>query len=316
MKIHDLHHPEENFLAEVKKGLLQDKKSLPPKFFYNEVGSDLFHKITQLPEYYPTRTELSILKEQKDQIANTLPENLIIVEYGCGSSEKIIHLLKALRKPQTYLAIDISREHLIKLAEGINQDFPKLEVIALCADYTRPLSLPLNGQQEAYPKLAFFPGSSIGNFEPEAAMNFLAQIGQSLGPGSGLLIGVDLKKPDDLLTQAYNDNQGITARFNKNILKRINEELAGGFELSQFRHVAFYNGDKGRVEMHLKSLKDQSVPIQGLTIDLSEGETIHTENSYKYQIEEFQGLAQGAGWQSNSVWTDPDRLFSLQYFIR
>jgi dimethylhistidine N-methyltransferase len=316
MKIHDLHHPEENFLAEVTKGLLQDKKYLPPKFFYNELGSDLFHQITQLPEYYPTRTELSILNDQKEQIAATLPENPIIVEYGCGSSEKIIHLLKALRNPHTYLGIDISREHLIKLAEGINQAFPQLEVIALCADFTRPLSLPLNGQHDGYPKLAFFPGSSIGNFEPESAKNFLAIIGKSLGPESGLLIGVDLKKPSELLNQAYNDNQGITARFNKNILKRINDELGGGFELSQFRHKAFYNSEKGRVEMHLESLGEQSVTIQGLAIDFREGETIHTENSYKFQIEEFQSLAQEAGWQANRVWTDPNRLFSLQYFTR
>lgn len=316
MKIHDLHPPEESFLTEVKKGLLRDKKYLPPKFFYNEVGSDLFHQITQLPEYYPTRTELSILKNQREKIATTLPENLIIVEYGCGSSEKIVHLLKALRNPQTYMGIDISREHLIKLAEGISQEFPLLEVIALCADFTRPISLPLNGQYDKCPRLAFFPGSSIGNFEPEAAKSFLEQIGQSLGPGSGLLIGVDLKKPSDVINQAYNDPQGITARFNKNILKRINEELAGQFDLKQFRHLAFYNGEKGRVEMHLESLKSQSVHIKGLAIDFSEGETIHTENSYKYQVGEFQAMAQEAGWNPHSVWTDPDQLFSLQYFTR
>ena len=316
MIFHDLHHPEEDFFQEVKKGLSKDKKSLPPKFFYDLCGSDLFFKITTLPEYYLTRTELNILERQGNNIASVLPENLIIVEYGCGSSEKILHLLRILRRPASYVAIDISREHLLNLTKGLSRDFPDLEVIAVCADFTRRFSLPLNGQHAHLPRLAFFPGSSIGNFEPEAAKDFLTQIAEAIGPEGGLLIGVDLKKDDQVLNRAYNDPQGLTARFNKNVLSRINRELDGDFDLNKFQHRAFYNASKGRIEMHLESLEDQRIPIQDMAVKFSRGETIHTENSYKYHVEEFQALAEAAGWKAHSVWTDPQKLFSLQYFTR
>ncbi len=315
MIFHDLHHEEENFYQEVQKGLLKANKKLPPKFFYDRLGSDLFSQITSLPEYYLTRTELNILHHQGESIGKLLPENLIIVEYGCGSSEKIFHLLNVLRSPSSYVAIDISREHLLDLAKGLVSDFPKLEIIAICADFTKKFNLPLNGKHQNLPRLAFFPGSSIGNFEPEGAQAFLQQIADEMGPGGGLLIGVDLKKPDDVLHQAYNDQQGLTARFNKNVLKRINRELGGNFDLGKFQHRAFYNPTEGRIEMHLESMEDQCIPINGYKVEFSQGETIHTENSYKYHISEFQNLAASAGWSAQAVWTDPKKFFSLQYFI-
>lgn len=314
MIFHDLHPEPDSFFQEVQRGLEKQPKAIPPKFFYDQKGSEIFNNITRLPEYYLTEAELQILRNQGDEIGTTLKENLVVIEYGCGNSVKIHQLLEHLRSPQAYLAIDISRGPLIKLTRDLDQAHENLEVIAVCADFTQPLDLPLNGKHQALPRLAFFPGSSIGNFDPPFAKRFLQTVGNEVGPGGGLLIGVDLKKETQVLHQAYNDSQGFTEAFNKNLLRRINRELDAKFDERKFKHRAFYNQKFGRIEMHLESLEEQTVPLGKRKIRFSPGETIHTENSYKYSIEEFQVLAESAGWTARAVWTDEADLFSVQYF--
>jgi len=314
MQFHDLHPPQENLLQEVKKGLHQRPKNISPKFFYDQRGSNLFTEITKLPEYYVTKVEMEILKNQGKEIAEQVGTNLLVVEYGCGNSEKIHHLLDFLQNPKAYLAIDISKSSLLELAQGLTRDYPKIEIIAVCADFTKPLELPLNGRHSPLPRLAFFPGSSIGNFEPPKAIQFMKTIREEMGSEGGLLIGVDLKKDPQLLHQAYNDSQGLTEAFNKNLLIRLNRECRANFELDKFQHRAFYNEEAGRIEMHLVSRSDQSVQLGEEVYPFQKGETIHTENSYKYHVEEFQDLAKQAHWKPRAVWTDPKALFSLHYY--
>lgn len=307
----DYHPAPADFFAEVTAGLAQQPKLIPPKFFYDAVGSQLFDEICELDEYYPTRTEMQILGAHTEEIASLIGEKSFIIEPGSGSSTKVRLLLDEL-KPHTYMPMDISKQHLINAAQDLADEYPWLDIHAACADFTTELVIPDSAKNTN--RVAFFPGSSIGNFEPPAAIAFLNHLGQTLGEGGGLLIGVDLKKPADILHAAYNDQKGVTAEFNQNLLRRINRELGADFDLHAFGHYAFYNPQQGRVEMHLVSLQEQAVSVADETFHFNRGESIHTECSYKYSIPEFQATAAAAGFKPLKVWTDAEQLFSVQYF--
>ncbi len=311
IQFYDYHPEQSDFYSEVVVGLQATPKVIPPKFFYDEVGSQLFEQICQLPEYYPTRTEQQILASNAGEIANIIGTHSYILEPGCGSCEKIKNLIDTLR-PKAYVPMDISKDFLQKSAQAISDEYPWLDVHAACVDFTAPMQLPFCPDNEH--KLAFFPGSSIGNFEPKHAKQFLRQVADMVGKGGGMLIGVDLKKEEQLLRDAYNDDAGVTAEFNLNLLTRINDELDANFDLEHFDHHAFYNADIGRIEMHLVSQKSQKIKVGDQLIDFTEGESIHTENSYKYTIKEFQQLASNAGFIPVDVWTDEQELFSVHYF--
>lgn len=308
----DLGHARDDFRADVLAGLARAEKQLPAKYFYDAKGSRLFDQITELPEYYPTRTELGILRAHAEDIAELAGPQATVVEFGAGSSIKIRLLLDAV-DAQAFVPIDISGEHLRAAADELAVDYPQIDMIAVCADFTRKLTLPDDVPRDN--RLGFFPGSTIGNFTPAEARQFLRHSATLLGPGSGLVIGVDLKKDRHVLHAAYNDAAGVTAEFNMNLLRRINRELRGQFDLKAFRHKAFYNEAEGRIEMHLESLRDQTVHVAGAQVPFRRGETIHTENSCKYTVAEFQVLAADAGYAAVTVWTDADKLFSL-HFLR
>ena len=310
----DLAPASDDILSEVLAGLAGSPKSLPCKYFYDEQGSDLFQKICELPEYYPTRTEISLLKTCAAEIASHIGAHCRLIEFGTGSSDKMRIMLSALDRPAAFIAVDISRDHLLQAAESLAKDLPGFDVHAICADFTKPFALPTLQDADPGKAVAFFPGSSIGNFDHTQAIVFLANIAKTIGPGGGLVIGVDLKKDEKILNDAYDDSAGVTAAFNKNLLAHINRELNSTFDLEAFNHLAFYNTDAGRIEMHLVSDRDQSVKISTQTIEFHQGEKIHTENSYKYHVTEFQELAIKAGFEPVDVWTDADQLFSVHYF--
>jgi L-histidine Nalpha-methyltransferase len=310
---HDLAPGEESFRDAVLKGLSRVRKAIPCKFFYDARGSALFEEICLLPEYYPTRTEIAILEENADEIAAQMGPHCRLIEFGSGASHKVRILLQALDRPAAYVPVDISREHLREAAASLAGDFPELPVTAVCADYTRPFPLPpLPGPSGR--RVGFFPGSTIGNFEPAAAEGFLANCAGILGSGGEMLIGVDLKKEIPILDAAYNDRAGVTAAFNLNLLERINRELDGDLDLDLFEHFAFYNEVQGRVEIYVRSLADQAATIGGRRIDFAAGELVHTEYSYKYAVPEFRALAARAGFRPIDTWTDPAELFSVHYF--
>lgn len=308
VRFYDYHPPEADIRAEVLEGLSSQPKRLSPKYFYDQRGSQLFDAITELPEYYPTRTELGILQDNGTEIAGFLGDNCMLMELGSGSSRKIRVLLDALQ-PAAYVPLDISREHLLGSAQALARDYPELEVHAACTDYSGDFEVP--ELPEDLPRAAFFPGSSIGNFEPEEARKLLARVGRHLGNDGKLLIGVDLKKDNEILNAAYNDTQKITEAFNLNLLQRFNRELDADFELERFHHHAFFNDKAGRIEMHLVSRSDHEVNIAGEAIRFAAGESLHTENSYKYTVAEFQSLAERAGFTTEHVWTDAAELFSV-----
>lgn len=312
LRLRDYEPRRDDFCAEVKRGLRQARKQLPCKFFYDERGSALFDRICELEEYYPTRTELAIMRRGAREIAELLGERCLVVEYGSGSSAKTRVLLDHLPRPAGYVPIDISRVHLLRAAGRLSTSYPGLEVLPVCADYTADFSLP-ERSKDVQKTVAYFPGSTIGNFEPDDARAFLAGIRELCGPASGLLIGVDLKKDPRVLHAAYNDASGVTAEFNLNLLARMNRELDGDFDLSRFAHYAFYNPRLGRIEMHLLSMENQSASAADERFDFREGESIFTESSYKYAIEEFASLAGESGYRVDHVWTDDRRLFSVQY---
>jgi dimethylhistidine N-methyltransferase len=309
---HDLHPTPADMRAEVLAGLALPQKRLSPKFFYDAEGSRLFDAICELPEYYPTRTEIGILRCHGAEMAARLGRDALLIELGSGSSLKIRTLLEALR-PAVYMPVDISREHLLRSAQSLAAAFPGLDVHAVCADYSSAFVLPVDHHD--HPRAAFFPGSSVGNFEPPAAGRFMARVGQILGPGGRLLIGVDLVKDTRRLEAAYNDADGVTAAFNLNLLARINRELGADFDLDGFRHQAFFNTELSRIEMHLLSTRAQRVSLAGRTFELAEGESIHTECSYKYRIDGFHALAAEAGFTAEQVWSDPDELFSVHCLV-
>jgi dimethylhistidine N-methyltransferase len=312
---HDLAPGEESFRDAVLAGLDRTPKELPCKLFYDTRGSELFEQICEAAEYYLTRTEIAILESRAGEIAEHIGPHCRLIELGSGASRKVRTLLGALDRPAAYVPLDISRERLREAADGLAADFPDLKVVAVCADYTRPFALPpLPGPQGK--QVGFFPGSTIGNFEPDAVVRFLANYAELLGTGGEMLIGVDLKKDPAILNRAYNDAAGLNAAFNLNLLVRINRELGGDVDLDRFAHHAFYNGATGRVELYIKSLADQVVGVAGRRFRFAEGELVHTENSYKYAIPEFRALAARAGFRAVETWTDPAQLFSVHYLRR
>lgn len=297
--------------SEILNGLQPPQKSLPSKFFYDERGSRLFEQICELPEYYPTRTEISILISNMDEISCSLGAGIDLVELGSGSSVKTRLLLDHLPDIHAYFPVDISEAFLLKTADQIRSEYRKLQVNPVPADYTEPFSIPVKVGGER--TIIFFPGSTIGNFRPDRASRFLSQHRSLMLPDGGMLIGVDRKKPKEILERAYNDEQGITAEFNMNILTHLNRELDAGFDTELFRHKAFYNEEEGRIEMHLVCLADHEVELAGVTVPFRKGETIHTENSYKYSPEEVEELF-GEGYRLEAMWSDPDEYFSVYYF--
>lgn len=294
---------------ELLEGLTSRPRYINPKFFYDERGSELFSRICELDEYYPTRTEIDILDSQSEEIAAVVGSGCELVEPGAGSCEKVRHLIDDL-KPSAYLPLDISRDFLLESAERLREDFPDLEVRPLVADFSEEFELP----ESAAKRVLFYPGSTIGNFEPGAAGAFLRRAAAMVGAGGGLLIGVDLHKSSEVLNAAYNDSQGVTAEFNRNILRHANELLDADFDPEQFEHVAFYNEREQRVEMHLESCAAQRVQCRGDLLEFEAGERIHTEYSHKYTIDGFGQLAADAGFLARECWIDSDRLFSVQYF--
>jgi dimethylhistidine N-methyltransferase len=293
-------------------GLASTPKTLPCKLFYDKRGSELFDRICSLPEYYPTRTEVGILRDQIAPIVEAVGPNVQLVELGSGSSNKTRILLDALVDPVGYAPIDISREHLWESAERIHHAYPSLQVQAVCADYIEPFSIP---EPRCLParRVAFFPGSTIGNFDADEARRFLRRIAGIVGVGGGLLIGVDLRKNEEELIAAYDDAQGVTAEFNLNVLHHLNREAGADFEVEQFEHRSVWNRELGRVEMHLVSRVAQSVEIAGRCFDFAAGEAVRTESAYKYGLEQFAALADG--FRVEQVWCDAERRFSVQYLV-
>ena len=293
---------------EVLDGLTSSPKSLPPKYFYDERGSGLFERITRLPEYYLTRTEMALFDVYLDDICSALGTGVCLVEYGSGSTLKIRKLLERLR-PAAYVPVDISGDHLEAQARALHQDFPWLDVFPTCADFTAPFELP--EPVAGLPRVGFFPGSSIGNFDPSAAVSFLANVRATLGRGGRLVVGVDRKKDPAVLEAAYNDSQGVTAAFNVNVLRHINERLNADFDPSAFTHEAIYDAGLGCIQMFLRSVTAQTVQVAGMTVELGADEIIHTENSFKYHPAEFEALAARGGFAADAWWTDEAERFAL-----
>jgi len=302
-------------LAEIMAGMGAPQKSLSPKYFYDERGSALFEAICELPEYYLTRTEMAIMRDSFPEIARRVGPRVSVIEFGSGSSLKTRLLLEHLEKPAAYVPVDISRDHLLAAAAAVASDFPELEVLPVAADFTRPFPLPEPGEKPLR-NLVYFPGSTIGNFSPRAAHDLLRVMHEEAGENGALLIGVDLKKDPAILEHAYNDDAGVTAEFNLNMLRRLNREFGADFDLQAFRHRAVYDEPRGRIEMRLISLCNQRVRIGGRAFDFRRDEYIITEHSHKYGLEEFRQMARRAGFEANAVWTDPRQWFSVHYCQR
>ena len=304
--------PTTAFASDVIDDLSQHPKRLSPKYFYDAAGSELFEQITVLPEYYPTRTELAILRDRGREISAIIPRGAALVEFGAGATTKVRLLLNE-SAFGAYVPVDISGDFLKAQADALRKDFPDLGVYPVTADFTAPFALP--DAVKAMPKVGFFPGSTLGNFEPHEACRFLRSARDILGKDAQMVIGVDLEKDERLLYQAYNDAAGVTARFNLNVLVRINSELGGNFDTSGFIHRAIYNRDRHRIEMHLISKKAQSARVLGRNFSFRAGESIHTESSYKYSLERFTALARGSGWTPRESWTDSAGMFSVHALV-
>ncbi|MGB5453572.1 MAG: L-histidine N(alpha)-methyltransferase [Sedimenticolaceae bacterium] len=309
VSFHDAHPGVADLRREVLDGLSARPRAIPPKFFYDERGSALFDRICDLPEYYQTRTEMAILHRALPELVDLIGSESLLVELGSGASKKVRLLLEELR-PNGYVGVDISKEFLLSSTRALARDYPWLEVHAACVDFSAGLEIP--HCDVPLHKLAFYPGSSIGNFDPDDAVRLLADVGSMVGQGGHLLIGVDLKKPVGLLHAAYNDAAGITAEFNINLLRRIRTELDTDLDPGSFEHYAFYNPLQGRIEMHLISRIRQEVRIEDRIFAFEPGEGIHTENSYKYTVAEFAELAVHAQFRQQAVWQDDGALFSVQ----
>jgi L-histidine Nalpha-methyltransferase len=300
------------FRADVLRGLRAPMKELPCKYFYDEVGSALFEQITELEEYYPTRTELGIMERHAAEMAALLGPCCLLIEYGSGSSLKTRRLLDRLGEPAGYVPIDVSGEHLRRSAWALGEEYPEVEVLPLCADFTQPLRLPAC-RKAAARRVVYFPGSTLGNFTLKAALALLRRTAGLCGRDGGLLVGVDLQKDQRVIEAAYNDRLGVTATFNLNILVRINRELGADFDIEQFAHRAFYSAAQGRIEMNLVSRRDQIVRVGGVPFLFAAGESIHTENSYKYSLPALNDLAAAGGFTVERVWTDERQYFSVAY---
>jgi dimethylhistidine N-methyltransferase len=299
------------FRAEVLRGLRAPVKELPCKYFYDETGSDLFEQITELEEYYPTRTELAIMRQHVAEMADVLGPRCLLIEYGNGSSTKTRLLLDHLRDPAGYVPIDVSGEHLCRVARTLAEEYPEVEVLPLCADFTERLTLPVP-RKDAVRKVVYFPGSTIGNFTPDETLALLRRTAARCGRG-GLLLGADLRKDPRVLEAAYNDQRGVTAAFNRNLLVRINRELEADFVIGRFAHRAFYNTAEGRIEMHLVSRCNQHVHVGAEEFFFAASESIRTEYSYKFSLRELRERAAAAGFALQRVWMDERRYFSVQY---
>ncbi|MCY4127967.1 MAG: L-histidine N(alpha)-methyltransferase [Gammaproteobacteria bacterium] len=295
-----------NVIEEIRQGLRESPKRISPKYFYDEHGSALFEQITDLPEYYLTRTEIGILDEYKEELSQIIDKSCCLIEYGSGSSRKVRLLINAIA-PRFYVPVDISREHLDQSARAIHDDFASLHVYPTCADYTQTLELP--DVIDGAPRCGFFPGSSIGNFERDDAARFLTNLRRDIGPGGHCIIGFDSRKPKTILEAAYNDTKGVTASFNLNLLSNLNRTTGTDFDPSGFRHQSFYNETLGRIEMHLVSKTTQNVTLDGETFHFANGETIHTENSYKYSLDEVKALAHKSGMSFIKHWEDSQAWF-------
>ena len=305
----DLSHSREEILA----GLQTTQKTVNPKWFYDEYGSQLFDQITRLPEYYPTRTEVAILTENREQISARCGHGCLFIEPGSGSSEKVRILLDTLQ-PAAYVPMDISADFLQSAALELGGEYPWLDIYAVCADFNQGWSF-----LDALPagkRVVFYPGSTIGNLEPKLAAEFLIRVRDMMGENGGALVGVDTHKSTDRLNAAYNDSQGVTAKFNLNVLRRLNEVMNAEFEEDSFRHHAFYNTEVRRIEMHLVSEREQSVRCNGGTVEFALGESLHTESSYKYTPQSFAALVEAAGLKLAQSWMDADELFSVHYLER
>jgi dimethylhistidine N-methyltransferase len=311
-KAHRFDEQTSAFASEAIDGLSQHPKRLSPKYFYDATGSELFEQITVLPEYYPTRTELGILRDRASEISAIIPKGAALVEFGAGATTKVRLLLNECGFG-AYVPVDISGDFLNAQADALRKDFPGLDVYPVAADFTAPFALP--DAVKAMPKVGFFPGSTLGNFEPHEACAFLRSAREILGQGAQMVIGVDLEKDERVLYHAYNDATGVTARFNLNVLVRINHELGGNFDLSGFTHRAIYNRERHRIEMHLISKKAQTVRVLGRSFSFRAGESIHTESSYKYSLERFTALARGSGWTPLESWTDTESMFSVHVLV-
>jgi L-histidine Nalpha-methyltransferase len=304
--------PADHFRADVLRGLAGLPKEIPSKYFYDEAGSRLFDRICALPEYYPTRTELAIVRRHRQAMAAALGPNCLVIEYGSGSSVKSCLLLEQLDAPAAYVPVDIAASHLRAAATALARRFVHIEMLPVCADFTRPLAMPIPSRAAAR-SVVYFPGSTIGNLTPDEAVALFKQTAQLCGPGGGMLLGADLKKDPAILHAAYNDREGITAAFNFNLLTRINRELEGDFRADRFWHHAFYNPHAGRIEMHLVSRADQRVRVGGESFAIAEGESIRTEYSHKYSRADLRSLAAAGGFVVRRIWTDDREYFGVMY---
>ena len=302
--------PLARFRADVLTGLARPHKRLPSKYFYDAAGSRLFDAITELPEYYPTRTELGILRASAGEMAARCGPRCLLVELGAGSLTKVRVLLDRLDRPAAYVPVDVSGDHLRAAAAALADDYPALATAPVVADFTRPFALP---DAPAARRVAFFPGSTIGNFDPPEADALLRRVARLVGPGGGLLLGLDLRKDVAVLERAYNDAAGVTAAFNRNLLARINRELDADFEPGAFRHHAFYNREQARIEMHLVSAAAQRVRVGAAAFDFRAGESVHTENSYKYDVAAFAARAAACGLRLDETWTDAQNYFAVLF---
>lgn len=297
-----------NFRKDVLEGLARPQKALPPKYFYDAAGSRLFEQICRLHEYYPTRTELGITRRHLNDIARFAGKRCALLEYGSGESLKTRLLIRALQ-PSVYMPVDISTDALRGAVKRLGREFPKLGIVAITADFSNPLTVP--AYRGAARLVVYFPGSTIGNLRRDEAQAFLKMTRGQVGPSGAMLVGVDLKKDANVLHAAYNDAKGVTADFNLNLLARINRELVGDFDLRRFGHYAFYSPMAGRIEMHLVARGAHAVNIGNYRFSFYRGESIHTENSYKYSVEEFEALAANAGFKLAKLWTDDRRWFGV-----
>ncbi len=306
---HDHDSTEDRFLVDVLAGLRARPRTLPSKYFYDEIGSQLFDRISDLDEYYPTRTEVALLEDCAAEIAALAGPDVALIEFGSGAARKVRIVLDALDRPAAYVPVDISREFLKGEAEAVAGDYPGLPVHPVAADFSRPFTLPsaIAGRR----RLGLFPGSTIGNVPPSEAVGLMQAFRADLGPDSLLVIGADRDKDPAILTAAYNDRQGVTAAFNLNLLARINRELGGDFDPAAFRHEARYDTTLKRIEMHLVSRRDQTVTVADTRFDFVAGESILTEISHKYDMDGFAALAAAAGWAPAAAWTDADGLFAI-----
>jgi dimethylhistidine N-methyltransferase len=302
----------ESFLAEVLIGLRKPQKELPSKYFYDERGSQLFERICELKEYYITSIEASIMRAHIKEVVELIGPHVLVIEHGCGNCEKVRFLMNHLHDPVAFIPIDISKEQLLKVAKELDSIYPQLQILPVCADYTSNFELPIP-KQDSKRTVVYFPGSTISNFDPIPAKHFLEHVANLCGSDGALLIGVDLKKDPAVFHNAYNDSEGLTAAFNLNLLERINRELGCDFQPDAFEHYAFYNPRESRIEMHLISQKNQVVHIDRETISFARGESIWTESSYKYNLDEFEQMAAAAGFRVERVWVDEQQWFSVQY---